>query len=268
MRFALLAAAAALAACSKSPEPAATDAAGAPTPPGEASLHADAAAADSANEFSAAADILERVATVDSNAPAADGSERFYGREKFTIVAKQTGVEAGDVVEHVRDYGRRRVEIKKTVMNYGGTSHAADTRMVFEGANVVSIDNSTGAITTVANPLYDTIVARMKGRSGAEFGRAMMMEMGGRATGEKGQFAGESCEYWELLSVGARMCVAEWGGVLHTVANMGGISFERTAAEVRMDDGGPDSAFAYDKSKAAAAPGVEELMSKIGNRPN
>ncbi len=47
-----------------------------------------------------------------ATADAAPDEVRFYGRESFTIVSAQTGVESGTVTEHVRDWGRRRVEIK------------------------------------------------------------------------------------------------------------------------------------------------------------
>ena len=65
---------------------------------------ADTAAAPTAAAESAAA------STPAPAAPAADGKERFYGREVFTITHELSGSEKGSVTEHVRDWGRTRVE--------------------------------------------------------------------------------------------------------------------------------------------------------------
>ncbi len=189
--FAAVAAVAALGACTKKTEPAA-DAATTEAPAAETATAEDAA------------DGIEKLATVDPDAPEASGGERFYGKKEFTIVSKQTGVEAGDITEHVRDWGRRRVEIKRTTLSIAGQSILTDTRVVTDGSSIATINNDTGAIATTTNPMYDTIVARMKGRSGVEVGKEMMTEMGGRETGEKGSFAGHDCDYWELQSLARR----------------------------------------------------------------
>jgi len=208
------------------------------------------------------AEAAETIAAVDPDAPPADGTERFYGKEAFTIVSKQTGVETGDITEHVRDWGRRRAEIKNTSISVSGFTRSANQRVVQNGAEIVTIDNVTGTVTSMTNPIYDDIVARMRGKSGVEFGGEMMAAMGGRETGEKGSFAGQECDYWELASVGTKTCVTPWGGTLHTLTNMAGMSIEKTAVEVRLGDGGPDEAFAYDASKVEAAPDVGEIMKR------
>ena len=247
--FAAAAAAVALGACTK--ESASSDAAGDAT---SAASAAEETATETAN--------VEPLAAVDEEAPPASGEERFYGKKEFTIVSKQTGVETGDVVEHVRDWGRKRAEIKKTSINLSGQSVPTGARTVSDGASIATIDERTGAVTTTTNPLYDTIVARMAGRSAIDVGKEMMTQMGGRETGEKGSFAGHSCDYWAIEALGGKTCITAWGGTLHTLVNMGGMAFERTASEVRLGDGGPDEAFAFDTSKAVAAPDVSELLKK------
>lgn len=57
-------------------------------------------------------------------------SERFYGREAFTIVYVQDGAEAGRVTEHVRDWGRRRAEIVRTTTKVSTVVIEKDNRMV------------------------------------------------------------------------------------------------------------------------------------------
>lgn len=196
-------------------------------------------------------------------------SERFYGREAFTIVYVQDGAEAGRVTEHVRDWGRRRAEIVRTTTKVSTVVIEKDNRMVSEGAKVATIDNRTGRISTIVNPMYDRIVASMQGRPGTEFGEQIMRAMGATKTGSTGSFAGQSCAYWTLASAGLRTCVTDWGATLHVAASLGPVSYERKAVEVRVGDGGPDAAFAYDASKATAGPDLDALMQRAreGRRP-
>lgn len=189
--------------------------------------------------------------------------DRFYGRETFTIEYEQSGAEAGTVTEHVRDWGRRRVEIVKTTIRVSTVTINKDTRAVFDGANVATVDNATGGVTTTTNPLYDDVVTAMRGRSGVEFGEELMTRMGGKKTGEKGSFAGHECEYWEVASLKTKSCVTPWGATLHISSSLVQVGFERKATAVRIGDGGPDAAFAYDASKAKATPNIEELMRQI-----
>jgi hypothetical protein len=44
----------------------------------------------------------------------------FYGETSFTIVTKLSGLESGEITEHVMDCGRKRVEIRDTSMTVGG----------------------------------------------------------------------------------------------------------------------------------------------------
>lgn len=117
--------------------------------------------------------------------------------------------------------------------------------------------------------MYDLIVASMQGRPGTEFGEQIMRAMGATKTGSTGSFAGQSCAYWTLASAGLRTCVTDWGATPHVAASLGPVSYERKAVEVRVGDGGPDAAFAYDASKATAGPDLDALMQRAreGRRP-
>lgn len=248
LSFAAIAALCALGACSKKAET-----------QEEAAAKPETAEAASAS-LEDAVDAVQQLATVDPDAPPADGTERFFGREKFTIVSAQTGAQTGDVTEHVRDWGRQRAEVTHSTVSISGYTQAMNQKTVQNGDKIATVNLDTGAVTTMDNPMYDTIVAKMKGKSGLDFGKEIMTEMGGSATGEQGSFAGHDCEYWELPSVGAKTCVTAWGGTLHTNVSMGGMTFERKATEVRLGDGGPDDAFAYDASKATTAPNIGDIM--------
>lgn len=194
---------------------------------------------------------------------------RYYEKEAFTIVYQQTGkVDAGEIVEHARNWGAQRVEVKKTVTKVVGITQKVDQRIVYEGAKVTTIDNATGAVSTMTNPLYDQVVASMRGKTGVVYGKELLRASGGRETGEKGTFAGQACDYWEVPSLGARSCVTPWGATLKLTSRLGGISVEKTATEVRIGDPGPASAYQYDDSKAVQQPNLQDIMKKMqGNRP-
>ena len=233
--------------------------------PEEAEIVLEALSDDGSENASELSENLATMATemIDEDAPEADGTERFYGKKSFTIVSEQTGVEAGSVIEHVREWGRVRAEIKDTTMSVAGFSQDTKQRAIYEGSKIVTIDEATNAVVEAQNPMYDSVVARMKGKSGVDFGKEMMAQMGGVETDDTGRFANHNCDYWEIASLNSRTCITEWGGTLHSVVNMGGMSFEKTATEVRMNDGGPDSAFAYDASKATQAPNLQDIMKQM-----
>jgi hypothetical protein len=103
----------------------------------------------------------------------------------------------------------------------------------------------------------------MRGRTGVEFGKEIMTRAGGRPTGEKGSFAGQACDYWEIASLGSRSCVTPWGATLHVKTTFAGVATEQTATAVRLGDGGPDEAFAYDKSKVTEGPNLADILGKL-----
>ncbi len=226
MRYIVIASAALLTACSPSPSTnGATSESGTPAaPPGEA--------------------------PVSAAAPSADGGERFYGQEAFTIVHQLTGAETGVFTEHVRDWGRTRAELTDSTFSMGPVNQAKKTRMVSVGARNITIDEVAGTTTAIDNPFYDRVVGAMKGKDPLAFGEQMMTSMGGSKTGETATIAGHGCEYWSLM--GVKTCVTSWGGTLHTATSIGTLVIDRKATEVRIGDGGPDAAFAYDASKVKA----------------
>ncbi len=81
--------------------------------PEEAEIVLEALTDDAEENTSEITENLANMATemVNEDAPEADGTERFYGKKSFTIVSEQTGVEAGEVIEHVRD-GTGRPEFR------------------------------------------------------------------------------------------------------------------------------------------------------------
>ncbi|MDX2235020.1 MAG: hypothetical protein NW200_11045 [Hyphomonadaceae bacterium] len=196
-------------------------------------------------------------------AGAAGGDERFFGEERFTIVMAHTGQQTGVSTLHVREWGRKRAEIKDLTINFAGMTQPMRERVINEGARIITIDPTSGAGSATDNPLYADVVEAMRGRDGVAFGAEIMTRMGGRRTGESGTFAGHACDYWEVAQLGTRSCVTPWGGTLRVSSALAGLTIEQTATEVRLGDGGPDDAFAYDPSKVTAAPDVGDILDKM-----
>lgn len=188
---------------------------------------------------------------------------RWYDRETFTVTYELTGAETGTVVEHVRDWGRLRVEIKDATMSVMGFTQAANQRVIYDGDQIITIDNTTGAVTQTTNPIYAQLAANMDGASGVEFGEQMMVAMGGSRTGETGEFAGLACDYWNVAQMMSVVCVSAEGIALSTASNVAGISQERVAVEVLLDDGGPDEAFEYDASAASSVPSLDDILNSM-----
>jgi hypothetical protein len=206
-----------------------------------------------------------------SQAAASSDGPRFYGRETFTITYASTGTQTGPSTEHIRNWGNQRVDIQNTsttiAMAGFSNTQVNNSRTIYDGDKIININTDTGATTITTSPIYDQLVSAIGNGEGVNFGMAMMQQMGGQPTGETGNYAGQTCHSWQLAQAGTRTCITDWGGSLFTETNLGPMSFTRTATEVRLGDGGPDSAFQYDAANATAGPdlgsvNLNELLEK------
>jgi hypothetical protein len=187
--------------------------------------------------------------------------DRFYDRQAFTIRYRLDGAQTGTRAEYVRDWGRLRATEDDTVMQIMGMAQPVRQRQVIEGPMIYTVDLTTNAVTAMENPIYSALITEMRGQDPVAFGKAMMRRMGGTETDETGRFAGHDCTYWTLL--GGRTCVSDWGGVLHTETGVAGFQIVQTATEVRLGDGGPDSAFVVDKAAARRVEAPEMDMQDV-----
>ena len=80
---------------------------------------------------------------------AGSGDERFYGREQFTLVGNQSGTESGTFTEHVRDWGRTRAEIKDVTLSTMGITRRTNTRAVYNGPEIATVDLESGNVTVI-----------------------------------------------------------------------------------------------------------------------
>lgn len=205
--------------------------------------------------------------TTKESTPAAPAGGRpnaqFYDQEKFTVSYDVKGSpESGSITEHVSDWGHKRVEIKDLTLSYAGIRQVTKQRVIYDRAEVVTVDLRTGAVTKIANPLYDKITASMRGKSGVEYGKEWATAMGASPTGKTGTYAGHSCDEWAIAQLGTTFCVTKGGITLYTATKMGPVSSTRTAKHVKIGDSGPAEAYAYDASKVQAVQNLQEIMKK------
>jgi hypothetical protein len=134
----------------------------------------------------------------------------------------------------------------------GEVSEHTRNRIVIDGPHIVTI-NANGVATRATVAIDNHSVRESRGRSVMEYYEHVMTPIGARRTGQTGSFAGHQCEYWEIPSMGSRECITSWGLALYRTNTIANVT-EETATEVRIGDGGPDSAFAYDSSRVVENP--------------
>ena len=196
-----------------------------------------------------------------ASAQSGDQEERYYGAERFTIVTSVTAERmTGTKTEHVRDWGRSRVTILKASENWNGKTTEVDFRQIWEGPKVTVIDNSTGLTTQEIDPAYSEFVAAVRGKSADAFAAEQMRyPLNAHKTGESDIIAGQKCDYWAQERVDVKVCMTPWGADLRTSGAKDGANIDSQATEVRIGDGGPDEAFAYDPSKVQTEPAAPRL---------
>ena len=170
--------------------------------------------------------------------------------------------ESGTIIEHVNDWGNKRVEIKNLMLSYGGIKQLTKQRVIYDRAEIVTVDLQTGAVTKVANPMYDKITASIRGKTGVEYGKEWATAMGVSPTGKTATYAGHSCNEWVIANLGTTFCVTKSGITLHTATKMGPVALTRKATEVKLGHGGPAEAYDYDASKVQAVPNLQDIMKK------
>ena len=175
--------------------------------------------------------------------------------EKYTIVYEVSGeVMQGTRTLHVRDWGKLTADfqdVKQVVAGFKQPVPSTRTINDFREERIITISEATGTTTISPMPLFLKDQKKV-GSLASDSNRieAVHKAMGGTATGKNGAFAGHDCAYWDYPQLFVSGCMTEWGGAVHTINNFDENKLEMTAVEVRLGDGGPDEAFAYDLSNA------------------
>lgn len=180
--------------------------------------------------------------TTENKAEAVDVSAiKLHPVEVFTVEYELTGSETGKTVEHWRDWGHSRVEIRSTVRNVD-PAHPVNERIITNDHDVMLIDELTreGALTD--NPEHFALIQDAQDEDPIKFADKLMMVLGGTKTETMQEYAGEACTLWTFSEL-AEQCVTEDGIVLYSKAILYSLHLEQKATEVRRGDAGPDSAF-------------------------
>ena len=172
---------------------------------------------------------------------ASTAKKRFYGIESFTIVHKHEGMQTGTVTEHVRDWGNERVEIRKLEMKVGPITQQENKRVITKGESITTIDLETNTAKRAKNSMYAAMTSQVQGDNAIDFGKKMLMAMGGKETGETASYGGESCKVWEMAQMMQKSCITADGLTVFTENTMANL--KDTAIEVRKGDPGPKEAY-------------------------
>lgn len=202
------------------------------------------------------------LASYGTNAWAAD-LPCFFGEESFTVEFKLTGMETGSITEHVKDCGRKRVEIRDSSMTMSGMTTVQKKRTIYDGDQIITVDSVNGAVTKTTNPMYDQLVESMGSQGGVEFGKQLMQQLGGQDTGKTATYAGTECQIWEIPTLSTTTCVTAWGATLQNSVTMMGMTSDREATKVELGNPGPEQAYTYDAAQAQQQPDVMELLKQL-----
>lgn len=169
---------------------------------------------------------------------------KFHPVEVFTVEYELTGSETGKTVEHWRDWGHSRVEIRSTIRNVD-PAHPVNERIITTDHEVTIIDEITreGAVTD--NPEQVSLIQDSQDEDPIKFADKLMMALGGTKTETVHEYAGEACTLWTFSEL-AEQCVTDDGIVLYSKAILYSLHLEQKATEIRRGDAGPDSAFEID----------------------
>ncbi|MGE0668135.1 MAG: hypothetical protein AB7O49_16385 [Sphingomonadales bacterium] len=190
-------------------------------------------------------------------------SMKLHPVAAYTIEYDVGGSKPGNIVEYSRNHGNQQSRVTDTSMTMAGRTFRENTRVITEGAKITTIDFQAKTVTRGANPFYETLIARMKGKDAAEFGREMLRAMGHVETDATETILGETCRVWKNAQLGAEMCVTSDALTLRNDMAMGGIKVTMRARALKRGDGGPDSAYTVPAGLTETqAPDLSKILGK------
>ncbi len=148
-----------------------------------------------------------------------------------------------------RRNGFEQFEIQDIETGIGNIKQKQKQHTITIGDTVYAIDTATMTGTKTINPMYQTIVRAMKGRSPEEFGRTFMTSMGFAPTGESKTIAGIECEVYGAAGLG-KNCVSPDALTLEQDV----LGNKMTAIEVSYDGGNDEDYRLYEKIKIRQGP--------------
>lgn len=175
--------------------------------------------------------------------------------EKYTIVYEVSGeLIQGTRTLHVRDWGKLTADfqdVKSVAIGFKRPMPSTRTINDFREERIITISDEAGTTTINPMPLFLKDVKKASSLANdSSRVEEMQKSFGGTPTGKNGAFADHGCAYWDYPQLLLSGCVTEWGGMIHSINSFDENGLEMTAVEVRLGDGGPNDAFAYDPSHA------------------
>ncbi len=189
---------------------------------------------------------------------------KFLGVKSVTIKGVIKGnMQNGTYTEYIDDYGNIRVEKSNVTM----AGYKVNQWIIQKGRDIYTLDEKTKTATKTVNTMYDSMAASVKAKGREATYNEFYAALGGSLTGETGKYADQICDYWEIKNINSQVCVTEEGLGLSVKSNMGGMSINKEATEVKMGDPGPKSVYeipaGYKIVKGMVSPGgpksIEDL---------
>lgn len=163
--------------------------------------------------------------------------DRLHPLEAYCVEYRVSGVQSGTVIECQRGYGVQRVEIQDLKPDQNTDLPRLHHRVIHDSDTVIAIDLTTRRATRVRQDSEETLLTYVAGSDGTDIAEDFARALGGEATGENRQIAGETCEVWESQGgdLDASWCMTSDGLLLSfTMPQM-----MKKAVRVEVGTGGP-----------------------------
>ena len=200
--------------------------------------------------------------------PAAADTPVLHPVEEVCIRFAMTGqLMNGTTLRCHRKYGFEQFEIQDVEMGIGNIKQKQKQHTITIGDTVYAVDKAAMTGTKTQNPMYQTLVEAMKGRSPEEFGRAFMLSMGFAPTGERKSIAGHECEVFSSAGLGGA-CISPDGLTLEQDA----LGSKMVAVEIDFDGGSDENYRLYEQVEIREGPdlsnglNIQDLVKQLQNK--
>jgi len=189
--------------------------------------------------------------------------------KKAWVHFKVTGNRQGEIIRQYDEYGFKQSELNNTAMQMMGMNIAENKKVVIHGKMVTTQENDKPFATRTENPIYDSMVQRMNGTDGLEFGEKIAKSMGGKWNGVTRVVAKNRCREMENPQLGSKVCITKEGLAVRNEVNSFGMQFVEEATKIRLGYADPD-AFIFPKNveirEGPKLGGGSNFMSGFKNR--
>lgn len=163
--------------------------------------------------------------------------------------------------------GFEQFEIQNIEIGIGKIKQKQKQHTITIGDTVYAIDTAAMTGTKTINPMYETIVGAMQGRSPEEFGRGLMTSMGFAPTGERKTIIGIECEVFSAAGLGSN-CISSNALTLEQDV----LGNKMTAIEISHDGGNEEDYRLYEEVQIRRGPdlsnglNIQDLVKQLQNK--